>query len=606
MAKNNYNLSEGALQIIMKGGDVHQPVMQVLGSKKINSGSSDKERYRILLSDGKNSISFAMLTTQINDKVGCGGISTFSVIKIDRYITSVINNTGKGDTRVLLILDMNVIVPGEEVGQKIGFPTVLTDTGSNDQTPASNGNASGYGSSTTANTVAAKTSTANGSVSFNINGVNLSDQLTHPISSLSPYHNKWVIKARVTNKSAVRTWSNSRGEGKLFSVDLLDESGEIRLTGFKEAVDKFYDYIQVDKVYYISKCQLKPANKQFSALKNDYEMTMTLDTLIQECTEDEKSVPTIKYDFVTIDQIQNFEVNTIIDVVGVARTVSELQTFQARSTGKELKKKEIMLVDHTKTSVALTLWGTQAENFDGSNCPVLVIKGARVGEFGGGKNISTLSSSNMKINPEMTDAYRLRGWYDGEGNKLDYSNISAKSGAGNFSTPWLSFKEVQDQGLGNAEKGDYYQVMGTILLIRSENAIYKACPTEECNKKVIDLENGMYRCEKCNREFPNFKYRLLASMNVGDWSGNQWVSMFSSEVEKVIGMTSQEVGEQIEQNPESMVSITEKANFKQFIMKCRAKMETYNTPRQAKIPMVLMINPISNASVSPKSNMLED
>lgn len=46
-------------------------------------------------------------------------------------------------------------------------------------------------------------------------------------------------------KSAIRTWSNARGEGKLFSMDLCDESGEIRATAFKEQVDKFYDYIEV-------------------------------------------------------------------------------------------------------------------------------------------------------------------------------------------------------------------------------------------------------------------------------------------------------------------------------------------------------------------------
>ena len=35
---------------------------------------------------------------------------------------------------------------------------------------------------------------------------------------------RWTIRARVTNKSGIRTWSNSKGEGKLFSIDLLDES----------------------------------------------------------------------------------------------------------------------------------------------------------------------------------------------------------------------------------------------------------------------------------------------------------------------------------------------------------------------------------------------
>lgn len=56
---------------------------------------------------------------------------------------------------------------------------------------------------------------------------------------------RWVIKARVTNKSAIRTWSNSRGEGKLFSMDLIDESSEIRCTAFREQCDRFYDMIEV-------------------------------------------------------------------------------------------------------------------------------------------------------------------------------------------------------------------------------------------------------------------------------------------------------------------------------------------------------------------------
>jgi hypothetical protein len=31
--------------------------------------------------------------------------------------------------------------------------------------------------------------------------------------------------------------------------------------------------------------------------------------------------------------------------------------------------------------------------------------------------------------------------------------------------------------------------------------------------QVIDQNNGMYRCEKCSREYPNFKYRLLLSVS---------------------------------------------------------------------------------------------
>lgn len=54
-----------------------------------------------------------------------------------------------------------------------------------------------------------------------------------------------MIKARVMSKSDIRTWNNARGEGKLFSMDLCDDSGEIRATAFKNECDKFYDMIQV-------------------------------------------------------------------------------------------------------------------------------------------------------------------------------------------------------------------------------------------------------------------------------------------------------------------------------------------------------------------------
>lgn len=54
-----------------------------------------------------------------------------------------------------------------------------------------------------------------------------------------------MIKARVVSKGDIRTWSNSKSSGQLFSMDLADESGEIRCTAFGEMVDKYYNVIQV-------------------------------------------------------------------------------------------------------------------------------------------------------------------------------------------------------------------------------------------------------------------------------------------------------------------------------------------------------------------------
>jgi replication factor A1 len=117
------------------------------------------------------------------------------------------------------------------------------------------------------------------------------DSNVQPIASLSPYLGKWLIKARVTAKSEMRSWSNARGEGRLFSIDLLDEHGsEIRATFFREAVDKFFDIIQPDQVYVFGNGKLKVANRKFTSIRNDYEITFD-DKAIVECATRRTAIP---------------------------------------------------------------------------------------------------------------------------------------------------------------------------------------------------------------------------------------------------------------------------------------------------------------------------
>lgn len=53
----------------------------------------------------------------------------------------------------------------------------------------------------------------------------------------------------MTNKGEMKHYSNQRGAGKLFSIDLLDGEGdEIRGTFFNESADKFYDALQTQQV----------------------------------------------------------------------------------------------------------------------------------------------------------------------------------------------------------------------------------------------------------------------------------------------------------------------------------------------------------------------
>lgn len=86
-------------------------------------------------------------------------------------------------------------------------------------------------------------------------------KIISPISSLNPFHNNWIIKARVINKTNIRNWCNSKGEGKLFSVDLVDQGGEIRCTAFRELVDLFFDRLEVSLYFLKFVCHTIVLNK---------------------------------------------------------------------------------------------------------------------------------------------------------------------------------------------------------------------------------------------------------------------------------------------------------------------------------------------------------
>ena len=77
----------------------------------------------------------------------------------------------------------------------------------------------------------------------------------------------------MSKKTPVKHFRSARGEGKLFSVELLDEETEIRGTFFGMAVDNFFDVIQEGSTYLMSGGSVKAANKQYTSINNPYEIT---------------------------------------------------------------------------------------------------------------------------------------------------------------------------------------------------------------------------------------------------------------------------------------------------------------------------------------------
>ncbi|KAG9351622.1 hypothetical protein JZ751_022873 [Albula glossodonta] len=587
-------LTEGAIEAFSTGSDVASPFLQVVNIRRIDGGSGPA-RFRLMMSDGLYTMSSFMLSTQLNPMAEQNLLAPNCICLVKKNVT----NTLKDGRRVVIILDMEVVKSAEEVGEKIGEPTPYVEGQTKSSAPSASSHTAqplkpqnGHDASSNRGpsrdfgkkAMPALPSTPGGS------------SKVVPIASLNPYQSKWTIRARVTNKSSIRTWSNSRGDGKLFSMEIVDETGEIRVTAFTQEVDKFFTLIEVGKVYYISKGSLKIANKQYSSLKNDYEMTLNGETTIIPC-EDSQDVPMVQCDFISIADLESRDKDAIIDVIGVCKSVDEVSRITTKNN-REVSKRTINLMDMSGKVVTVTLWGEEAEKFDGSGQPILAIKGARLSDFGG-RSLSALFSSTVMINPDIPEAYKLRGWYDKEGHALDGQSVTElkAGGGGGGNTNWKTLTDIKTEHLGHGEKADYLSCVATIVYLRKENCLYQACPTQDCNKKVVDQHNGMFRCEKCDREFPNFKYRLILSVNIADCGDNQWVTCFQESAEAILGHDADYLGKLKESSEAAFDEVFQQANFSTYNFRIRVKLETYNDESRIKAT-VMDLHPVDHKEYS--------
>ncbi|KZV31988.1 replication protein A 70 kDa DNA-binding subunit A-like [Dorcoceras hygrometricum] len=613
------NLTANSISAINAGDVNSKPLVQVLDIKLIGS---TQERYRLLLSDSVSS-QHAMLATQLNDRVKSAGVRKGSVVQLIDYICSTVQNR-----KIIVILNMETIITDCEI---IGNPKVFSESDSATQKSASGG-AHGYPPSANSNNIGVQnlvpTNFSNGEpASFQNSGSNFQsypptvqppyqprpNYKNHgtimrneapariiPIAALNPYQGRWAIKARVTAKGDLRRYNNAKGDGKVFSFDLLDsDGGEIRVTCFNAVVDRFYESIEAGKVYVISKGSLKPAQKNFNHLKNEWEIFLEATSSVDLCTDEDASIPKQHFSFRPIGEIENAENNSILDVIGVVVAVNPSVPI-LRKNGMETQRRILNLKDQSGRSVELTLWGDFCnregqqlqEMVESGLSPVLAVKAGKVSDFTG-KSIGTISATQLFVNPDFPEARNLRVWFDHGGKDTASHSISREiMPGGSKNEIRKTITQIKDEGLGRSDKPDWITIKATISFVKTDTFCYTACPLmigdRQCNKKVTKSGNSRWLCDRCNQEFEECDYRYLLQVQVQDHTGLTWVMAFQEAAEEILGCSAKELYMMKYEIEDELkfLEIIRNCLFTEFLLKLKIKEEIYGDEQKVKITVV--------------------
>jgi replication factor A1 len=559
------------------------------------------------ISDGEQ-YGLAVLTGECAKMVTSETVKLHSLIVLKNYVVNQLANS-----KFAIIMEMAVAETQPAELEKLGEP-VKWDTV---QAATPQGKPSQAGSPVTGGTsriapsnfgAAAAVGPAGGRAPVNYQPLAsspLSEAKATPIDGLNPYSNKWMIKARVMNKSDMRTFSNPKtGDSSVFSFDVCDESAEIRISAWREIAERLHPIIEVGKTYLISKGQLKPANKRYSTLNNAYEITLNFDTTLQLVADADDFKPKVHYSFVPIGDIASRPANATVDVLGVVTDVSAATTINTK-TGRELTKRTMKIADDSGSAIELTLWGTQASSFpdDLGNASVVAFKGLRVTDWNQ-RSLGAQNGTVFEVNPELDATERLKSWWEGGGGgtTVSLSQDTRGSGAGPKIDPDArsTTTELFERGNASGEVayGTFRGVVSKLLLSSSQGgeekpAWYSACP--KCNKKVVGDETSGHTCESCGWSGAECSYRYIVPLVLLDAEGSIVATAFNDQGTQLLGKKADELKRLKDENRPAYDAVVQRATWRPMLYRLRAKMETYNDQSRFK-GAIMSATPINFAT----------
>jgi len=89
----------------------------------------------------------------------------------------------------------------------------------------------------------------------------------------------------------------------------------------------------------------------------------------------------------------------------------------------------------------------------------------------------------------------------------------------------------------------FFYVSGFISQLKNDDkSFYLACPDENCKKKVHEEAVG-WRCEACNKTYPNCVPTYVLSAKVADVSDQIYINFYRHEGTAIMGISAEKLKE---------------------------------------------------------------
>lgn len=347
-------------------------------------------------------------------------------------------------------------------------------------------------------------------------------------------------------------------------------------------------------MYYVSKAGLKPANKTYSSIPNDYQLLISDRTEIEECKDaSAEQLQNVKAKL-NITKIANLPQHlnrsrVLLDVVGVVANVAPVGSVKRKSDNSEVTRRDLTIFDSSGRSVQVTLWASLATN-EGETLdklqnehPIIALNGVRANDYNG-CSLSTVSRSSLLMSPsetEIPEVAELKEWLSSQGGKTDFPHCgeglttgrSSLGGSGNRVR--LTLQELREKPVPALGTKEYFNTWAYISNIQPDQTLYYMAAPDGTNKKVVQ-EGDRYYCEGTQKHYDNFIRRYVMRSEVMDHTGKLTFNVFNDQAETLLGCTADEIAEHKEKGDPRYDLTLKNALLVPYSFRVMCKAEEYN------------------------------